>query len=56
MKYNLEFNFEKSTKNTHRYQEKQTLTSPLLVGTIYIQKALFPLAPDKLYVTVEDEQ
>ena len=48
----LEFEFERATKNTYRFQEK-TLADPV-IGTLYVQKALFGgQTPKKVRVTVE---
>ena len=50
----IEFEFERATKNTYRFQE-QTFTDPV-IGTLYVQKALFSnQTPKKLRVTVEWE-
>ena len=55
----LRFKFERSTKNTHRYQEETaSLGNQKLnfgvVGTLYVQKAAFGSeAPDSLTVTIE---
>lgn len=50
----FEFEFEPATKNTYRFHEK-TFTDPV-IGTLYVQKALFVRqAPKKVRVTVEWE-
>ena len=50
----IEFEFERATKNTYRFQEK-TFTDPV-IGTLYVQKALFgEQMPKRLRVTVEWE-
>ncbi|MDG7000992.1 MAG: hypothetical protein JRN15_18005 [Nitrososphaerota archaeon] len=52
MNKQLEFEFERATKNTYRFQEK-TFTDPVIV-TLYVQKTLFGnQVPKKLAVTVE---
>ena len=55
MTHTIEFEYEKSTKNTHVYSEVQTLTSPLLIGTIYVKKVAFQGTPDKVTVTISNE-
>lgn len=55
MKHVIDFEFVRSTKNTHLYEEIQTLTRPLLVKTIYIQKVMFPNTPTNIKVTIEDD-
>ena len=52
MNKQLEFEFERATKNTYRFQEK-TFTDPV-IGTLYVQKALFGgQAPKSVKVTLE---
>ena len=54
MNKQLEFEFERATKNTYRFQEK-TFTDPV-IGTLYVQKALFGgQTPKKVKVTLEWE-
>ena len=48
----IEFEFERATKNIYRFREK-TFTDPV-IGTLYVQKALFgSTTPKKLKVMVE---
>ncbi|MEM3192778.1 MAG: hypothetical protein QW292_12010 [Candidatus Parvarchaeota archaeon] len=50
----LEFDFERATKNTYRFQEKGP-GNPV-IGTLYVQKSLFEgKEPKSLKVTVEWE-
>lgn len=54
MNKQLEFEFERATKNTYRFQEK-TFTDTV-IGTLYVQKALFSgKAPRKVRVTMKWE-
>jgi hypothetical protein len=47
----LTFEFERSTKNTHRYREVGSED----IGVVYIQKESLPAnPPKKLLVTVEE--
>lgn len=55
MKHEINFEYVRSTKNTHLYEEVQTLTRPLLVKTIYVQKVMFPNTPQHIKVTIEDD-
>jgi len=53
-KREIEFEYERPTKNTYRFQEK-TEGSPV-IGTLYIQKSLFgSKEPKNVKVTVEWE-
>jgi hypothetical protein len=53
-KKEIEFEFERATKNTYRFQERST-GNPA-IGTLYVQKSLFgSKEPKKLKVTVEWE-
>ena len=48
----IEFEFERATKNTYRFQEKTT-GSPV-IGTLYVQKSVFgSKEPKRVKVTVE---
>lgn len=53
------FNFEKSTKGTHRYQEVETDGQPLAAGTLYLKKDFLKSvnqtedAPAKIRITIE---
>ena len=50
----IEFEFERATKNTYRFQEKSA-GSPV-IGTLYVQKSLFGSKEPKIVrVTVEWE-
>ena len=53
-KKEIEFEFERATKNTYRFQEKSA-GSPV-IGTLYGQKSVFESKePKKVKVTVERE-
>ncbi|MGC8562132.1 MAG: hypothetical protein ACP5NO_02895 [Thermoplasmata archaeon] len=53
-KKEIEFEFERATKNTYRFQEKSS-GNPI-IGTLYVQKSLFGSnEPRSLKVTVEWE-
>jgi hypothetical protein len=53
-KKEIEFEFERATKNTYRFQEKAT-GNPA-IGTLYVQKSVFgDKEPKKVKVTVEWE-
>ena len=53
-KKEIDFEFEKATKNTYRFQERGS-GNPA-IGTLYVQKAVFGSnEPKKLKVTVEWE-
>lgn len=50
----IEFEFERATKNTYRFQEKSSGTP--VIGTLYVQKSVFSSKePKKVKVTVEWE-
>lgn len=55
MALTLEFEREKETKNTIRFQELENGDGPKVVGTLYLQKyAVKKLGnPEKLRVTLE---
>ena len=56
----IEFEIERATKNTVRYQEmaEGDETDPVQVGTLYVQKwalnAEFDGFPERLIVTIEE--
>ena len=53
-KKEIEFEFERATKNTYRFQEKGA-GNPV-IGVLYVQKSVFGSnEPKKLKVTVEWE-
>lgn len=53
-KREIEFEFERATKNTFRFQEK--VSGNPVIGTLYVQKSLFEgKEPKSLRVTVEWE-
>ena len=53
-KKEIEFEFERATKNTYRFQEKDS-GNPA-IGTLYVQKFIFgSKEPKALKVTVEWE-
>ena len=53
-KKEIEFEFERGTKNTYRFQEKSS-GNPV-IGTLYVQKSLFgQKEPKKVKVTMEWE-
>ncbi len=50
----LVFTFERETKNTVRFQEKAEAGQPTIVGTLYVQKFVFPGdVPQELTVTIK---
>ena len=54
MNKQLDFEFERATKNTYRFHEK-TSTDPV-IGTLYVQRALFGgRTPKNPRVTLEWE-
>ncbi len=53
-KKEIEFEFERATKNTYRFQEKSS--GEPSIGTLYVKKAVFGTKePEKVKVTVEWE-
>ena len=53
-KKEIEFEFERATKNTYRFQEKSS--GEPSIGTLYVKKAVFGTKePKKVKVTVEWE-
>ena len=51
-KEEMEFKFEKATKNIYRFQEKSSGTP--IIGTLYVQKSVFGSEePGKVKVTME---
>ncbi len=53
-KKEIEFEFERATKNTYRFQEKSS--GNLVIGTLYVQKSVFgSKEPKTLKITVEWE-
>ena len=51
-KKEMEFKFEKATKNTYRFQEKSSGTP--IIGTLYVQTSVFGSEePGKVKVTME---
>ena len=51
-KKEIEFEFERATKNTYRFQEKSS--GYPVIGTLYVQKSVFgSKEPKKVKVTVE---
>ena len=59
-KLELRFTYEKSTKNTIRYQEElgdEAHSRDIAVGSLYVQKeALGDPVPRRLKVTIEAEE
>ena len=54
MKFVVQMQKVKETKNTFKYEETVEAGKPLRIGTLYIQKwALSPKAPDQVNVTLE---
>jgi len=54
MNRRLTFDYEKTTKNTIRYQERPGGDDRVVIGPVYIQKhALGPVPPDYVNITVE---
>lgn len=53
MRFEAVFEYERSTKNTHRYQEVVE-DSPPVIGTLYVQKwRIGQQPPQRIKVTVE---
>ena len=53
----LVFTLERETKNTIRYQEKPEAGQPAIVGTLYVQKFVFPGdVPQELTVTIKSQE
>lgn len=54
-----DFVFEKATKNTYRFVEKQEPGTAdgqgIAVGVLYVQKSQFAKQPTRLHVIIEDE-
>ena len=52
--FSLLFEFEKATKNTHKYAEKPEAGQPPRIGSLYVQKWAFGSGepPHKVTVTV----
>lgn len=48
----LDFVLEKATKNTYRFMEADRPGQPKLIGTLYVQKHVFPEAPGNISVTI----
>ena len=55
MKIEKVFEFEKTTKNTVRYQEVAE-GQPPIIGTVYIQKWGLTGPPKKIKMTIEVEE
>lgn len=50
------FEFERSTKGTHRYQEVAETTEPV-IGTLYVRKwAVGQRAPQRIVLTIQEEE
>jgi hypothetical protein len=50
----LDFDYDKETKGTHRYAEAGVKeTERPIVGTIYVSKAALPDAHNRIHVTIE---
>ena len=50
----LVFTFLQETKNTVRFQEEPEPGTPLIVGSLYVQKWAFPAdVPQELTVTIK---
>ena len=47
------FEYERSTKNTHKFLEVPEPGKPPISGTVYFQKWVFAKTPMKIRVTVE---
>jgi hypothetical protein len=53
----LRFDFERETKNTFRYEERERKSLPKAVGTIYIQKYACGNPPPKsIEVTITGKE
>jgi hypothetical protein len=48
----IEFEFERDTKNTYRFQEIGDMP---VIGTLYVKKSLFKKEPKKIKVSIEWE-
>jgi hypothetical protein len=53
MKHIIKFQYEKSTKNTHRYEEVPENGQPPKIKTMYVQKWVLPDHPATITVTIE---
>lgn len=53
MKLEIEFEYEKETKNTIRYMEKSKGGQPPAVGTLYVQKWALEGSPKKIRMSIE---
>lgn len=49
-KKEIEFEFERDTKNTYRFQEAGDIP---VIGTLYVKKSLFKKEPKKIKVAIE---
>ena len=52
-KKEIEFEFERATKNTYRFQESG---DDSIIGTLYVKKSLFKKEPKKIKVAIEWEE
>lgn len=48
----VDFVYERSTPNTHRFKEVPKPGKPQIVGTIYVKKDAFPEADEKTTLKV----
>ena len=46
LEFTVRFQYEKSTKNTFRYKEVKQYGQSPIIGTIYVQKYMFPYTPN----------
>ncbi|MCL5989678.1 MAG: hypothetical protein M1166_05040 [Candidatus Thermoplasmatota archaeon] len=53
VKKEIEFQFERDTKNTYRFQEAGD--NPV-IGTLYVKKSVFKKEPKKIKVAIEWEE
>lgn len=49
----VDFEFERETKNTYRFQESG---DDPVIGTLYVKKSLFKKEPRKIKVAIEWEE
>ena len=49
----LTFQFEKSTKNKHRFEEVPEAGAPKIIGTLYVEQWALPTPPPPLTVVLD---
>jgi len=59
MNKELKFTFDRETKNTYRFQEKEErdVVNDIVIGTLYVQKSAFgeEERPDEITVTIKTD-